>query len=93
MSMIREKYVLKINFVWDDGVDESEKIELWVPANTTVYEIISIIKKEHNFLCCDDEEDLYGCVGRNYETLLDYVCEKYNWKWNKIKVDMEIELF
>ena len=62
---------LRINFFWDDG-DDMETFELTVPSNVSNAEILDVLKKEHEYLCEEDEEDVYGKTGRTPETLLNY---------------------
>ena len=50
---------LRINFFWDDG-DDMETFELTVPSNVSNAEILDALKKEHEYLCEDDEEDVFG---------------------------------
>ena len=38
------------------------------------------------------EDDVYGTAGRTPETLLEYVCEKMGWRWQKLEYDIELEL-
>ena len=35
-------------------------------------------------------EDLYETVGRTPVTLLDYMCEKYGWKWEDFEFDIDL---
>ena len=67
---------LRINFFWDDG-DDMETFELTVPSNVSNEEILDVLKKEHEYLCEEDEEDVYGKTGRTPATLLNYICDKY----------------
>jgi hypothetical protein len=84
-------YTIRINFVWDDG-DDTRQFKLFVPSNVTEPEITDILSKEHEYLCKDDEEDFYGTQGRCPETLLNYVCEKYNWQWQWQELELDIDL-
>lgn len=85
-----KKYV-KITFLWDDENDE-RLFTIIVPPNLTVDEVIDIIEDEHNYLCFEDDTDRYGNDGRNPETLLQHICEKYNWEYTPFICDIEIKL-
>lgn len=84
---------LRINFFYDDG-DDMKSFKLTVPDNVSSIEITDILRKEHEYLCEiedeEDEEDIYGTMGRNPETLLDYVCEKYGWSWREFEFDIDV---
>lgn len=83
-------YTLKLNFLWDEEID-TEVFKLTVPDNITEKDIYITLQTEHNYLDKKDEEDLYGYLGRNPETLLDYICEKFDWDWEPFEFDMDIE--
>lgn len=81
---------LRINFFWDDG-DDMEAFELTVPSNVSNAEILDTLKKEHEYLCEEDEEDVYGKTGRTPETLLNYICNKYyGWSWRDFQYDIDV---
>ena len=81
---------LRMNFFWDDG-DDIKCFKLTVPDDTTDDEVIDILKKEHEYLCTDDDEDIYFNKGRNPETLLDYVCDKYyGWSCSDLQYDIDL---
>lgn len=81
---------LRINFFWDDG-DDMEIFELTVPSNVSNAEILDALKKEHEYLCKEDEEDVYGKTGRTPETLLNYICDKYyGWSWRDFQYDIDV---
>ena len=81
---------LRINFFWDDG-DDMETFELTVPKSVSNEEILDTLKKEHEYLCTEDEEDIYGKTGRTPKTLLDHVCNKYcGWSWCDIQYDIDV---
>ena len=82
---------LRINFFWDDG-DDMQEFALTIPSNVCEIEVVDILEKEHDYLCTEDEEDIYGVQGRNPETLLDYVCEKYGWSYKTFEFDIDINL-
>ena len=90
--MIVTKYTMRMSFLWDDGED-IDIFNLVVPDHVSKMEIENILNKEHHFLCLEDEEDRYGIEGRCPETLLEYVCEKYDWKYEGLKfhIDMEFD--
>lgn len=81
---------LRINFFWDDG-DDIKEFKLTVPDNVSDSEIMETLKKEHEYLCHEDEENIYGTDGRNPETLLNYVCDKYyGWSWCDFQYDIDV---
>lgn len=80
---------IRINFFWDDE-DDICNFKLTVPNNVNEIEIVDLIEREHEYLCREDTEDIYGIQGRNPETLINYVCEKYNWEWNKFDFDIDL---
>jgi hypothetical protein len=82
-------YTIRLNFFWDDGNDMRE-FKITVPGNITEGKITEILLKEHKYLSVDDKEDFYGIQGRDPETLVDYVCEKYNWQWQEFEYDIDL---
>lgn len=84
-----KKFNLRINFFWDDG-DDMKEFALTVPDNVNTEEIKEALIKEHKYLDLEDETDLYGTSGRDPETLLDYVCEKYEWNWEEFSFDIDL---
>lgn len=86
---------IKINFEWDNEYDTLE-CNLFVPKNIIQNmredDFINLFIKEHYYLCSDDKEDTYGVKGRTPSTLLDYICEKYNWQWDIINFDIDISV-
>lgn len=82
---------LKMNFIWDEE-DDTKEFRLTVPDNVSDNEIAETLKKEHEYLCGEDDEDIYGSVGRAPETLLDYVCDKYGWSWCELEFNVDIDL-
>ena len=86
-----KEIIIRINFLWDDE-DDIWKFKLSVPESATIEEVTETIIREHNFLSGDDDTDVYGNLGRNPTTLLDYVCRKYNWEWFDMVYDIDIKL-
>lgn len=82
-------YTMRISFFWDDG-DDMWEFKLIVPEDITAAKIEEVLIKEHTFLDMEDETDLYGKVGRNPVTLLDYINEKYGWKWEDFEYDIDL---
>jgi hypothetical protein len=82
-------YITRLNFFWDDD-DDIKEVKIYVPENISDLEVAEILLKEHKFLCKDDDEDFYGTQGKNPETLLDYVCEKYDWRWKEVSFDIDL---
>ena len=80
---------LRINFFWDDG-DDIWEFKLTVPSNVSEIEVTDILKKEHEYLDMEDEEDIYGINGRDPITLLDYICEKYGWSWSDFEFNIDL---
>ena len=81
---------LRINFFWDDG-DDIKEVKLTVPDNVSDNEIMETLKKEHEYLCYEDEENIYGTSGRNPNTLLNYVCDKYyGWSYFDFMYDIDV---
>ena len=78
-----------INFFWDDG-DDIWEFRIIVPENVSEIEVAETLKKEHEYLDMEDEEDIYGVNGRNPVTLLDYICEKYGWSWSDFEFDIDL---
>lgn len=83
---------IRINF-FEEGLDQNnQEADLFVPDNIDEKEVFDILQKTHHYLDFEDSEDIYGYQGRNPETLLDYVCEKQNWSWQKFNFDLDFEL-
>ena len=82
-------YTMRINFFWDDG-DDMQEFTLTVPENITAAKIEEVLIREHTFLDMEDETDLYGKIGRSPVTLLDYISNKYGWKWEDFKYDIDL---
>lgn len=83
---------IKINFGYEDGSETTGEFTLTVPYHTTELEVVDILKKEHEYLNKEDEEDFYALHGKVPGTLLDYVCEKYGWFWRRFEFDIEMKL-
>ena len=81
---------LRTNFFWDNG-DDILEFKLTVPSNISEIEVADILKKEHEYLDMEDNEDIYEINGRSPVTLLDYVCEKYGWSWSDFEFDIDLD--
>lgn len=86
-----ERYNIRINMLFDDE-DEIGEFTLYTPKNITVDQVYDSIIETHDYLCFDDEEELYGYQGRNPATLIDYVCEKNGWEYDTMHFDIDINL-
>lgn len=75
--------------IWDDCAWD---FKVTVPSNVSETEVVDILRKEHKYLCTEDKEDIYEIQGKDPSTLLDYVCEKYDWSWRKFEYDIDITL-
>ena len=82
------KLLTRLNFFWDDCDDIKQCIVI-VPDNVTDDEVAKALLDGHEFLCHEDEEDIYGTSGRTPGTLLDYVCEKHGWSWDELEFDID----
>ena len=83
---------VKLSYSWDDG-DDTREYHLSVPETLTDDEIMEILGKEHDALSMDDElSDIYGYEGRNPDTLMKYVCEKYHWEFGLIDYALDLVL-
>lgn len=85
-------FFVKMNFIWDDGGDDVWLFRIIAPENISLKEVIETFKKEHKFLCTEDEDDIYDTYRRTPMTLLDYVCGKYGWQWLYFEFDIDISL-
>ena len=87
-----KKYKVRINFVWDyEYQNDTGEFIIVVPNDVTVEEIEKILSDSHNYLCDEDEDGWYDEAGREPETLLNYVCEKYGWKCEELEFDIDME--
>lgn len=85
-------YEIKITFLWDDGND-TNLVRITVPYNIEIEQLNEKIIETHEKLCADEDgEDIYGINGRNVETLMNYMCEKNSWHWEKAEPDDDIVL-
>lgn len=82
---------VRLNFTWDD-CDDLFECKMVVPEHITEDMVNEILINEHNFLCFEDEEDIYETEGRIPATLLNYVCNKYEWEWSDIEYDIDLNL-
>lgn len=84
---------VKISFDLDFAGIETEIFELNVPKDITEETINEIIRKAHEYLeKQEDENCLYEKDGRNAYTLINYVCKEQGWEYKSFEPDMEIEL-
>ena len=88
MGKVLTKYTVRLNFTWDDE-DNMQEFNIWVPENVALSEIGETLIEAHNYLCHEDEEDIYGTEGRIPATLLNFVCEKHNWEWDNLEFDID----
>lgn len=85
---------LEINFIWDEG-PESTTVIIVSKTDMTVTDAIGIIKAAHDTLCrqqSNDEESLYGTLGRDAETLMNFICNEYHPDWSWYPVTDAIDL-
>lgn len=67
------------------------EFKLTVPNNVSNIEVADVLREEHEYLCTSDDEDIYGTIGRTPETLLNYICNKYNgWSWREFQYDIDM---
>lgn len=85
----------KISFDFDDGQEVNE-VEITVPYNLTMNDVINEIHNDHDYLCFDDETDYYGINGRTPESLLNHLCDEVHegegWSWSGLEMDIDLEL-
>lgn len=87
-----KKYNIRLNFFWDDG-DDMKEFVLIVPIDVMLSEVNQAIVDAHHFLCFEDEEDLYGSLGRTPETLIEFVCQKHRgWFWKEMEFEIDLNL-
>lgn len=89
--MKKKKITVRLNFTWDD-CDDIKGAMIYVPECVTEDDVTEEIVNAHNFLCNEDETDIYGIEGRTPGTLLNYVCEKNSWEWFDIEFDVDLNL-
>lgn len=83
---------IKIDFGYEDGSETTGEFVLTVPYFSPALDVVDILKKEHEYLSKEDQENIYALYGKVPETLLDYVCEKYGWHWRNFGFDIEMKL-
>lgn len=84
-----KKITVKLNFLWDTEID-SKEVSITVPNNITTETVVEKLKEKHEYLCFEDETDIYGKDGRNAQTLLEQTCKENNWTWEEILFDIEL---
>lgn len=89
--MGKRKVVIRVRMTWDEGDDISHVI-LIVPEDVTDEMVREKIAEAHDYLCFEDEEDIYGSCGRDASTLADFICDKMNWEWGAFSPDVDITL-
>lgn len=88
--IILKKITVKLNFLWDTEID-SKEVSITVPNNITTETVINKLKEMHNYLCFEDNTDIYGTEGRNAQTLLEHTCGENDWTWEEILFDIELD--
>ena len=83
------KYNIRLLFAWDD-VDEMESYTITVPDQVTLSDVQDKLYENHEFLCKNDEKDIYGIEGRNPDTLLRYTCKKEGWTYEEFSYDLDL---
>lgn len=85
------KYKVRLNFFWDDG-DDMNSFVIVVPKDITIQHVRTVLLNAHSFLDNEDASDYYGVNGRNPESLINYVCDKYGWKSEDLEFDIDLNL-
>lgn len=86
-----KRHQCKITFRWDDG-DETKIVNIYTPRETNDDDIKKALRETHDYLCLQDETDIYGTAGRTPETLVDYLCEQKGWSWTEHQESNIIEI-
>ena len=84
-----KRITVKLNFLWDTEMDTKE-VYITVPKDVTPETVIEKLEEKHNYLCFEDETDIYGTEGRNAQTLLEHTCSENNWSWEEISFDLDL---
>lgn len=69
-------------FIEEANTHETEEYEIIVPKKINLSEIKEILSKEYN----------NGMDFKSPIELIDYVCKKYNWKWDSFDFDIDFYL-
>ena len=88
---IMKSLSVRLDFMWDDGDDVKEYV-IHVPDKVSASDVNKALMQGHKYLCKEDEEDIYGTNGRNPETLMDFVCSKYLWRYREKTTNYDINL-
>lgn len=88
---MNKTYNIFITFIENDPTDNN-LFQITVPSTVSKFDINRIIRTEHTILDEDPEQTIYGSGGRNPETLLDFICQKYNWSYKPLQKDLSISL-
>ena len=89
------QYAVRMNFLCDDGSDYYRgEYAITVSGDVTAEQVQKILKETHSRLVMGDEDcaDVYNMGGCNPEALIDYVCQKNGWRYEKIEYDIDIDL-
>lgn len=84
-----KKITVKLNFLWDTEID-SKEVYITVPNDVTKETVMEKLSEMHNYLCFEDDTDIYGSEGRNAQTLLEHTCSKHNWNWEEVIFDLNL---
>lgn len=84
-----KKYNLRMNFFWDEE-DDMKEFFIYVPNAVLIDDISKELINAHEYLVFKDETEIYGKIGRNPETLIDYVCKKNKWKYEEFVYDIDL---
>lgn len=86
-----KRHECSIAFQWDEG-DDTKVIDIFTPDNVTKDTVESELVLGHEYLCNNDEDDLYGKEGRTPETLVECICQKNGWHWEEHTPDITLSL-
>lgn len=87
----KREVATRICMNWDDKDDLCELIFI-VPIDVTDDMVYQKIIETHNYLCFEDETDIYGTYGRTGETLAHYICQETGWEWKFVEFDVDVNL-
>lgn len=80
---------VRLNFFWDNE-DDMQEFQLSVPDKVTIDNVEKVLLKEHNYLDTEDTSNTYGANGRNPETLINFICQKYGWAYKEMEYDIDL---